>query len=418
MPAAPMPAAKPPMPIAAPAEGAFATQRYRNLFAERGYATAEIEQKVARAWDQLFHGDPANQAVYFDAGTNAAGPLAYILDVGNDDVRSEGMSYGMMIAVQLDKPAEFRALWNWAKTHMQNADPKHPAYGYFAWQLKRDGKHVDDMPAPDGEEYFATALYFAAHRWGNGAGIYEFKREANELVDRMKNRRDIKGVVNGKRTTTGTTLFNVKEKMVRFTPDASGVDHTDPSYHLPAFYEVWARFGPEKDRAFWREAAQKSREFFGKAAHPKTGLTPDYATFEGAPLAAPWDANTVQFRFDAWRTAMNWSVDYAWWAADIGEKALSDRIQAFFEGEDIARYGNNFTVEGVATSHNHSTGLLATNAVASLAATQSRAWLFVDELWNSAVPSGKWRYYDGMLYLMGLLHVSGHFRIYPPANGG
>ena len=28
------------------------------------------------------------------------------------DVRSEGMSYGMMITVQLDKKAEFDALWN------------------------------------------------------------------------------------------------------------------------------------------------------------------------------------------------------------------------------------------------------------------------------------------------------------------
>jgi len=30
-------------------------------------------------------------------------------------------------------------------------------------------------------------------------------------------------------------------------------------------------------------------------------------------------------------------------------------------------------------------------------------------------PSGKWRYYDGMLFLMGLLHASGNFRIYAPA---
>ena len=402
-------------PIVPPEQGAFASKQHRNLFAERGYSAAEIQQKLERAWSALFHGDPQNESVYYEAGKNEAGPLAYILDVGNDDVRSEGMSYGMMIAVQLDKPAEFRALWNWAKTYMQNREPQHPATGYFAWQLKRSGQHIDDMPAPDGEEYFATALYFAAARWGSEGGIFDFKREADELVDRMKNRADVSGVVNGKRKTTGTTIFNVKERMVRFTPDASGTDHTDPSYHLPAFYELWARFGPERDRAFWREAAQKSREFFRKAAHPKTGLTPDYAAFDGTPLAAPWDKNTVQFRYDAWRTAMNWSFDYAWWAADAGEKELSDRIQAFFEAQGIERYGNNFTLEGVPTSNSHSLGLVATNAVASLAATQPRAWRFVDELWRASPPSGKWRYYDGMLYLMALLHVSGNFRIYTPS---
>ena len=52
--------------------------------------------------------------------------------MNNRDVRSEGMSYGMMIAVQLDRKAEFDALWNWAKTYMyQSAD--HPAYGFFSW---------------------------------------------------------------------------------------------------------------------------------------------------------------------------------------------------------------------------------------------------------------------------------------------
>ncbi len=36
------------------------------------------------------------------------------------------MSYGMMIAVQLDKKAEFDALWNWSMTYMYQKDPKHP----------------------------------------------------------------------------------------------------------------------------------------------------------------------------------------------------------------------------------------------------------------------------------------------------
>jgi len=30
-------------------------------------------------------------------------------------------------------------------------------------------------------------------------------------------------------------------------------------------------------------------------------------------------------------------------------------------------------------------------------------------------PAGKWRYYDGMLYVLSLLHTSGSFRIHPPA---
>ena len=52
------------------------------------------------------------------------------------------------------------------------------------------------------------------------------------------------------------------------------------------------------------------------------------------------------------------------------------------------------------------------NAVAALAATEERAWTFVDELWALPIPTGKYRYYDGMLYMLGLMHVSGSFKIW------
>ena len=54
------------------------------------------------------------------------------------------------------------------------------------------------------------------------------------------------------------------------------------------------------------------------------------------------------------------------------------------------------------------------NAVATLAANSATTGEFVDALWDTPIPSGKWRYYDGMLYTLALLHLSGNFRIYPP----
>lgn len=400
--------------------GAVATGEYRNLFGELGYSDEEIDAKLNGAFEQLFAGNPSNQAVYYAAGSNDAGPLAQIRDIGNGDVRSEGMSYGMMIAVQMDRQAEFDALWNWAKTYMNISDPAHPAYGYFAWQVDFDGNVIDPMPAPDGEEYFATALYFASGRWGNGEGIYDYRSEADQLLDAMKNRQDITGSIttpDGTYETTGTTLFNLDEQQVRFTTNtanfATNGDHTDPSYHLPAFYELWALWGPEADRQFWRDAAAVSRDFFVATTHPTTGLSPDYANFDGSPKAASWDAGTANFRFDAWRTAMNWSFDWVWFEADPREQELSDRILAFFRSQGIDSYGNQFTLPGEPLSTDRSSGLIAMNAAAALAATED-ATPFVQELWDLAVPSGPWRYYDGMLYMMALLHVSGEFRAYAP----
>ncbi|WP_438043658.1 glycosyl hydrolase family 8 [Sorangium sp. So ce128] len=400
--------------------GAVDTGEYRNLFVENGRTQDEVNAKIAAAWDHLFKGDPAEEAVYFAQEENDNGPLAQIRDIASEDVRSEGMSYGMMIAVQTDHQAEFNALWNWAKTYMFHADETHPAYGYFSWQMNFDGTPLDEMPAPDGEEYFATALYFASGRWGNGEGIYNYRAEADRLLDLMKNRPEITGESFGNgetRTTTGSTLFNTENHQIRFTPDTGNFetngDHTDPSYHLPAFYEIWAKYGPEADRAFWSEAAEVSRGYFHLAAHPETGLTPDYANFDGTPKAASWKPESVDFRFDAWRTAMNWSVDWAWWAKDERQQELSDRIQAFFEAQG-AEYGNQFSLDGEALSADHSSGLVAMNAAASLAAKGPRSADFVQALWDLDPPSGQYRYYDGMLYFMALLHVGGQFQAYAP----
>lgn len=398
--------------------GAFATGSYRNLFVEAGKPLPEVEAKISDAYRRIFHGS-AEEVVMFDAGQNERGPLAYIYDGGNDDVRSEGMSYGMMIAVQLDQKRDFDALWNWSKTYMQVSSEEHPVRGYFAWKLRKDGSVADEMPAPDGEEYFATALLFAAHRWGSGQGIYDYGSEALALLSDLKNREPLTGTLRSGRKTTVAALFNPDHAMVRFTPDTANFvtngDHTDPSYHLPAFYELWALWGQAADRAFWAEAARASRDHFVKVAHPVTALTPDYSNFDGTPKAASWDASTVNFRYDAWRTAMNWSVDFAWWARDARQVELSNRLLSFFAGQGDA-YASTYTLDGKPTDQDHSLGLVATNAVAALAATEPVARRFVEALYDQQPPTGKWRYYNGMLYMMGLLHVSGNFRIYAPPS--
>ncbi|MFC1792515.1 glycosyl hydrolase family 8 [Planctomycetota bacterium] len=402
-------------PMKNPSEGAgaFATGKYRNLFVEAGYSPQEVAGKINTAFKQLFHGDPNTQAVYFPAGKNTNGPLAYIYDIHNKDVRSEGMSYGMMIAVQLDKKAEFDTIWNWARTYMYHDDPKNPGYGYFSWSVKRDGKPNDEMPAPDGEEYFAMALYFATGRWGNGTGIYNYKAEADQLLTHMRHRKLITGpTVIGPRTAGD--LFKPEHTMVRFTPDVDNSEHTDPSYHLPAFYELWALWGPEQDRPFWVKAAAVSRDFFQRVTHPTTGLAPDYANFDGTPWVSPWNPRSGNFQVDAWRTAMNWSMDWAWWAKDIREQQLSDRLHVFFESQGMSDYKSHYKLDGTPTGGAHSTGLVAMNAVASLAATHERSKQFIEAIWNTLIPSGQYRYFDGMLYMLGMLHCGGQFRIWPP----
>ena len=62
--------------------------------------------------------------------------------------------------------------------------------------------------------------------------------------------------------------------MVVFCPIGDAAQFSDPSYHLPGFYELWALWAD--NNTFW-SAASASGQHFQKATHPTTGLT-DYST--------------------------------------------------------------------------------------------------------------------------------------------
>ena len=376
--------------------GAVSTGKYRNLFKELGYSDAEIDKKVESAWQKFFYGTD-EERIYYPVGED----MAYIYTADTDDVRSEGMSYGMMICVQMDKQEEFDRLWKWAKTHMQHKSGEFK--GYFAWQMNTNGTIKDNTPAADGEEYFATSLLFASARWGNGEGIYNYNKEAQEILTTMLHQAD---------DGQGVNMFNKEHKMPVFCPIGNAATFSDPSYHLPAFYEVWAREA-EQDNDFWSEAAEASRQHFKDATNEKTGLGPDYSEYSGA---AKNEGNHGDFRFDAWRIAANIACDYAWWAQDDWATTHANRIQSFFYDQGVDSYGNQWSLDGKNLSPDHSPGLVAMNATASLASSDKKSWSFLEDLWNISPTTGKYRYYDGCLYMMGLLHCSGKFQAYLSSN--
>ncbi|HET9957707.1 MAG TPA: glycosyl hydrolase family 8, partial [Polyangiaceae bacterium] len=254
------------------ASGAYKSIAYRNVFLEHGKSQAEIDAKLRLAYNTYFTPTDPN-TLYFEMGPD----MAYIKDILHDDIRSEGQSYGLMIAVQQNDQARFKKLWKFAFEKMRVKDPKHPSYRCFAWVVDPKGEMCDENSAPDGEEYFAMALYFAHNRWGSaaGEGYDNYKHWADDLLDAVRHRQPISGnrsrrMDQGKddgNPCTGTStpepvtsvaLFDEAAKMVRFN-GTQGENYTDPSYHLPAFYELFAEFGPKADSAWWKEVAVTSR---------------------------------------------------------------------------------------------------------------------------------------------------------------
>lgn len=397
---APMPTLPPaPTPLPLPAAGAYQTGQYRNLFAEYlGKSEAEIQARIETAFQQLFYGDDVSERVYYPVGSD----MAYILDTGNDDVRSEGMSYGMMIAVQMNRKEEFDRIWKWAKTYMYQRDGGYK--GYFAWHCKPDGTQLAANPASDGEIWFVMALFFADARWGSSEGIFNYRAEAQSILDVALNARELSG-------NLATNLFDPETRQVVFVPQlGQNSKFTDASYHMPHYYELWARWA-DKNNDFWKEAAAASREFLPKAVHPQTGLAPDYSYFDGRPYN---DEYHGQFRYDAFRVGANIGMDYLWFYPWAWYREQANRQLSFFASQGVDKYVAEYSLDGKPLAGHRATGLIATNAVLAHAADPEIGRPFVQALWDASIPTGKYRYYDGLLYMLGLLQASGNFRIYEP----
>lgn len=307
-------------------KGSYFSGIYENLFSRLlGKSESLIQTRVDSTFIQLFYGNDRTQRVYYPVEPD----MAYIEDILNHDVRTEGMLDGMMIAVQLDKKNEFDRLWKWSKTYMQHSNG--PRKYYFAWHCKTDGSVIGMNSASDGEQWFVMSLFFASARWGDGNGIYNYKAEAQYILDAMLTNETSSGKDDGI-----TPMFNKSERQVVFVPAGKASEFTDPSYHLPHFYELWSRWA-DKNNQFWCNTASTSRQFLKRTVHPRTGLAPNYAHFDGSPFE-PWGGGNNNFLYDAWRVAMNVAVDYEWFAKDEWAAAQSNRLLDFFYSEGIGKY--------------------------------------------------------------------------------
>ena len=378
--------------------GAVLTGKYRNVFKECGYSEDEITKRVEQTFETIFYGKE-EERFYHEVGDD----MAYMEDTGNHDVRTEGMSYGMMVCVQMNKKEEFDRLWKWVRTYMfiENG----PNKNYFVWSCGLDGSKNADGPAPDGEEYFAMALFFASARWGDGEGIFNYGAEAKAILREC--------VHKGEASHPGEPMWEPSNKLIKFVP---GFDFSDPSYHLPHFYELFAKNADPCDRTFWEQAAEASRGYLHLACHPKTGLSAEYADYDGKPHIGHQEifGRHDWYYSDAYRTIANIGMDHLWFEKDPWQVEIANRLQNFYCAEQKEHWDGVFLTDGTRLEEKalHPVAIVAVNAQASLAADGPYVKECVDRLWDTPLRTGDRRYYDNFLYMFAMLALSGNYRIY------
>ena len=106
-------------------------------------------------------------------------------------------------------------------------------------------------------------------------------------------------------------MWEPSNKLIKFV---TNMDFSDPSYHLPHFYELFAQRAYEEDREFWKEAAAASRAYLHSACHEKTGLSAEYADYDGKPHTGHKEifGRHDWYYSDAYRTIANIAMDHLW----------------------------------------------------------------------------------------------------------
>lgn len=384
--------------------GANETGKYRNYFKELGYSQKDIDKKIADAYYEVFESETR---AYYEVDVNGI-PMGYVSDVKNRDVRTEGQSYGMMVAVQMDKQEVFDRIWRWSKHFMQHKEG--PSEGLFAWHCRTDGSQLARGSASDGELYFVTDLLLAHRRWGKSES-FDYLAEAQQLLNYLFSKDGTGGVTN---------IINMEHKLINFCPDTRSNEWTDPSYHLPAFYEIWAESANDGRSDLYRELAENARQYLHRACDATTGINPDQSQFDGTPMRGS------EFHYDSWRVPMNIAMDYAWYHKDVEwKREYADKFQKTMASYGVREFPDQFALNGGAPAFvmgaggyrtlRHSIGLVGTTATASLMTDNEYSQEFVRHLWEMKLEpyaDGYYDvYYDGLVYLFSLLQLSGNYRM-------
>jgi oligosaccharide reducing-end xylanase len=357
-----------------------------------GKSDSEISAKLEATFAQLFHGD-ADHTIYYPEGTGQA----YIKDILHGDVRTEGIGYGMIITVELNKRTEFDALWTYAKNKLKYTTGANT--GYFLSSCDTSTTTTTPCIDPFGHEQFAMALIFAHDRWKSTTGAINYAADAQELLHVMRYKEEDNGGIVGGVTNTFDSVTMLAYDM----PNTLAATYTRPSVEMPGYYELWAEATGD---SFWTQAAASARAYWKKAANPNTGLMPLRATLADATPVSGSDT----FVAEGYRTHLSLVLDRIWTGSDPWEVDEANRLLSFFYSQGIDTYASSYTLDGTtALDTLHDAPLVAVNGATAVIATMDQRAAFIEATWNLELVIYVPRYYSGLLHLLSLLVLSGQY---------
>ncbi|HKP64597.1 MAG TPA: glycosyl hydrolase family 8 [Polyangiales bacterium] len=311
----------------------------------------------------------------------------------NNDSVSEGIAYGMLIAVAMDDKPLFDGLYKYWSTNLHNGGP------LMTWQVPGGSG-----TATDADEDAAMALLLASKQW-----IGNYLDEARKLM--------------------GAVLSTDMRNNTILAGSNYNGGPLNPSYFAPAWYHAFAAVDTA-NAAAWNGLADKAYSLLNGISGTN-GLVPawcnDSCTAAATNSGSQNPATDVIYQYDSHRMPWRVGLDYCWYGT-AAAKAYVDKISSFFStsadaGKDgIGRIFDMYQLNGRPASNTavNSASILGTAAVGAMAAGAAQK-AFLDDAYQATFDlttratlaeftDGKtaYSYYNATVGMLTLLTLTGN----------
>jgi endo-1,4-beta-D-glucanase Y len=326
----------------------------------------------------------------------------------DNDVVSEGIGYGMLIAVMVGDKTLFDALWSYEQSHKA-------AGNLMTWCLGsvKSGSGTacsqSGGSATDADEDMAFALIEAYAQWGTAS--YQTNAKA-VISDIWSHDIDTTSML----PTGGSNYGNTSSKV------------TNPSYFAPAYYRIFGSSAWDSGHA-WSTVATNCYTAIAKVA-TSSGLLPAWCSNNCASAASNGGADDMDYQYDAHRVPWRLGIDACWNKSSVPASGMTflTNNSNFFENiakaptaagggvgriQDIYTTGGN--VNGDAEPNSMScVGTAGVGAMAVGNATfEQTAYQFILDASYTPDPTTRkeaYTYFNATVGLLTALTMSGNFQ--------
>jgi len=311
---------------------------------------------------------------------------------------SEGIAYGLLIAVYMADQSLFDSLWKYEQLWLGKN-------GLMDWYIRADGK--DRGPngsgaASDADEDMAWALLMADRQWGGKGSLSDtYLNIAKHQIEQVYN----------------TEIQD--DKLLKPGDGWGGWSTVNPSYFAPSYYRVFAKVSGNSK---WNDVLQTSYDTLAKALNStnknmENGLVPAWCTSDGAPNANVFmdGMAPTHYQYDSCRTPFRIGLDYCQNGEPRAQSYVAKTSQ-FFAGIGAKQIVDGYNLDGTPRPQYQGGQSAAFVGPAIVGAMSNASFVhFVQDGYDNVATLNLLvggDYYDESWTVLSLLMLSGNFLDY------